>query len=285
MKVGLIMLAVPFVAMFFIVRHGLLSPVCMPTETDYNYWQGCVACSNYTPVGGTLWKNTGVLQTISEMVARDDTTTEAFAAASAMAVIGIAFVVEQVCQLTPNAAVASALRASVFVGAGGMFGLSVWSLRVHGLLHSTFTSLTIIAMLEQLTMCAFVLRERAIFTWWWVAAATGPPTGAIVTYLVLYVTAKTTTWPGPSGVNCKEYFDVENFGHAKAQCIFVILYFIVMGVMSYRAEEWIAKRDKPCAEKRKNTEPVPSSKITPEEMALITNCPLLPRHRGKAVQF
>jgi hypothetical protein len=231
MKVGLIMLVVPFVAMLIIVREGFLSPVCMPTETHYSYWQGCVACSNYM-INGTRWDNTGVLQTISEMVARDDTTTEAFAAASAMAVIGIAFVVEQVCQLTPNAAVATALRASVFVGAGGMIGLTVWSMRVHGLLHSTFTALTIIAMLEQLIMCAVVLKWKAIFT----AAIIVPPAAALVIYMNLYATSKATTWPGPSGVNCKEYFDVENFGHAKAQCAFVVLYFIDMAVISYMAE-------------------------------------------------
>jgi len=226
MNVGLIMLAVPFVAMLIVVRHASLQPVCLSSEQQPS--QNCVACSNYM-INGTRWDNTGVLQTISEMVARDDRTTEGFAAASAMAVIGIAFVVEQVCQVTRNAAVATALRASVFVGAGGMIGLTVWSLRVNGLLHSTFTALTIVAMLEQLIMCAVVLKS----SWLWAAVVVAPPAVALTGYMHMYSTA---TWPDAANVNCKDYFDEENFGHAKAQCAFVVLYFIEMAIISDRAE-------------------------------------------------
>jgi len=239
-RIGLIMLVVPFLAMLIIVVIAYNKPVCMPTETNYDYWQGCIACKNYTLTDGTRWNNEGRLQTISEMVAREDTTTETFAAASALAVVGIAYVVEQAAStIAHRRALGTALRASVFVAACGMVGLTVWSMRVHGLLHSTFTALTIVVLLAQLGMCFVALRlakPPEIKSWWGVALAALPPTGALVAYVVLYAQSKSTAWPNPSSVKCDEYFDASNYKHAVAQCTFVVVYFLEMACVSYMAE-------------------------------------------------
>ena len=279
--IGLLMLAVPFLAMLVIVAIAYNKPVCMPTETSYDYWQGCIACKNYTLPDGKRWNNEGRLQTLSEMVARDDTTTEAFAAASAIAVIGIAFVVEQVTStIAHRKALCKALSATVFVAACGMIGLTVWSMRVHGLLHSTFTALTILVLLEQLFICfvAFRITEPPLIkSWWGVALAALVPSAALCVYVVKYAHSKSIQWPGPSGVKCDEYFDLSNYEHAIAQCIFVVVYFVEMAYVSYMAETRI-----------ENTKAVPVQAVGPARLTLADtreDSALLRRHRSTVVQF
>jgi len=293
--IGQIMLLVPFIAMLTIVIIAYYKPVCMPTETNYDHWQGCTTCKNYTLADGTRWDNEGRLQTLSEMVAREDTTTEAFAAASALAVVGIAYVVEQVASIiTSRKALCTALRASLFVAASGMMGLTVWSMRVHGLLHSTFTALTIIVLLAQLGMCFVALRltkPAEIKSWWWVTLASLVPLAALCTYVVKYAQSKSNSWPG-TGVKCDEYFDASNYEHAVAQCTFIVVYYVEMSGVSYMAETRIRKNEAAAAAEAEAAaaEAAKTEEQAAEGSSLLTGSsedgrPLLRRHGCTVVQF
>lgn len=221
--------ALPLAMMMLVVGIASNEPVCLPAELKYGHTAGCTACSNQKHV----------VQTISEMVARNDTTAEAFTAVAALTVIGLAFIIEQVCdRLKKSSAdtrpICYALRVSVFVSACGMIGLTVWSLRVDSRLHSCFTALTICTMLVQLCLCFDNLHEAGIVSRNVSLGFTVPAFIAAVLYVVLYA-SRNSTDPTIASVDCDEYFDIKHYKHAVAQCSFITLYFCAMCYISHAA--------------------------------------------------
>ena len=219
--------ALPLAMMMLVVGIAGGAHVCLPAELKYDYTAGCTACSNHA------------LQTISEMVARNDTTAEAFTAVAALTVIGVAFIIEQVCdRLKKSSAdtrpICYALRVSVFVSACGMIGLTVWSLRVDSRLHSSFTALTICTMLVQLCLCFDNLYEAGIVKKSYALGFTVPALIAAVMYIVLYA-SRNAKDPTIASVDCDEYFDLKHYRHAIAQISFITLYFCAMCYISHAA--------------------------------------------------
>ena len=190
---------------------------CVPAMTDKN---GDIICE-----GGT-W----VLQTISEIVARSSVTVEIFSGTAALSLVCIYVVIQDImahADITTKHIVIIAYT----LGAVGYVGLTVWSLRVSGPIHTCFTAQTLTMMMMQTFILTANPPPGADYDWF-SAALVLCQLVALVAYIWLYSNVPLHDWSSIKG-----YYDVSRYQHAWAQYSFVVLYYITLGYMNETIKE------------------------------------------------
>lgn len=181
------------------------------------------ACYPWNDAHGNLYcpGERHVVQTISEMVARSSTVAELFCSSAALSLVGMWLALRDI--LRDRAPwVREGVHASFAVGAVGYVGLTVWSLRVSGPIHTGFTAQTLSMMLLTSVMLSRTAASRALSLL---------QTMALVTYVALYASVPAHDWSkGETG-----YHAPANFKHAWAQYAFVTLHYLTMGALHAEA--------------------------------------------------
>lgn len=158
-----------------------------------------------------------VVQTISEMVARSSTTAELFCSAAALSLVGMWLALRDILR-SRSPWVRDGVHACFSVGAVGYVGLTVWSLRVSGPIHTGFTAQTLSMMLLMCVMLSRTTLSRALCALQMVA---------LVLYVSLYASIPDHDWSkGEVG-----YHAPANFKHAWAQYAFVTLHYLTMATL------------------------------------------------------
>ena len=145
------------------------------------------------------------LQTISEMVARTSYTAE-------LSIVGMRAALRTIISKRQGIGPEDAEIANTAfaIGAAGLIGLTVWSMRVSGDIHNGFTVQT----LSMLLVISYIVKEEGTLGQLLFAGEVA----ALAAYAVLYMTAHR---PPPDPV---EYFKFKYHYHAVAQITFLVLY-------------------------------------------------------------
>jgi len=210
-----ISLGVTYLALVCITLLAWSKPACLP-------WPDV---SNQEPV--TCYaKHTHVVQTISEMTARTGLTAELLSAAAAASLIVVYGVLGYIREHKPVPRLPwRIVDASYYVGALGFVGLTVWSLRVNGTVHTCFTAQTIIAIFIQVTALRLIVVGPMIswLTFAWVL---------MLVSMVSYVSLIQIDAPDPVE---EEYFKPKYYRHAYWQFVFFTVYFLQLAMLASRA--------------------------------------------------
>ena len=199
-----IYVVVPAVALLGAAAWGFTKKACYP----YTDSAGDSVCP------GAQYK----LQTISEMVARTPATTELFCAAAAMSIVGTRAALKDITADYSDGDHVI-VETSFAVGAAGLIGLTVWSMRVSGDIHTGFTAQTLVMLLLISYMLSFQPKEtrreiKALFVLEVVS---------LICYVGFYMTAD---HPAPDDPDV--YFDLDIHKHAVAQIAFVVMYHLLL---------------------------------------------------------
>lgn len=203
-------LAVPWMCIAAITYYAYTLPACFPWPDAALHEP--LTCS-HTP--------TRVVQTVSEMTARTGMTAELLSAAAAAALIGVyaalAFIRER---LPSTPAVWHVVDATFAVGALGFVGLTVWSLRVNGMVHTCFTSQTILAIFIQATILCQLASDDAVTLAWFIM---------LVAMAYYAITSASDDMPEPTVA--AGYFDAKHYRHAYGQFVFFSMYFLLLALV------------------------------------------------------
>lgn len=197
-----ILLAIPPIVGFF--KEG-----CIPIHNSHGHW----------PCEGNPTKK---LETISEMVARSGITAEMFCATAALTLVGMHIALKDIMRVQDMRSVAKdAAQAAFLIGAMGYVGLTVWSIRVSGHIHTGFTAQTLSMMtLTCVTLCSQIPDLRA-------TVYCGFLVLSIVAYAGLFAAKEEFSYAG--NPDYSQYFDFKYNLHAPAQYCFVAFYHLTIG--------------------------------------------------------
>lgn len=213
-------LAVPFACIAVISYYGFTKPACFPWPDAAK--QEPLSCDN---------NPTRRVQTISEMTARTGITAELLSAAAAATLIGVYAALAFIRERLPGTRTQwRVVEASFAVGALGFVGLTVWSLRVNGGVHTCFTAQTIIAIFIQVSTLIKVDNP--------LAPAWSLLTGVWLSMLVAmgYYIITNAAIDAPEPTVAAGYFDSEYFQHAYGQFVFFAMYFVLLTMIVNSAE-------------------------------------------------
>jgi len=200
----------PFILLVGPPIWGFTLAGCVPIHND---GKGHVVC-----VGST-----NKVETISEMVARSGNTAEAFSAAAAISLVGMYIALQDIFKdHRIHGAAKDAALAAYYVGAVGFIGLTVWSIRVSGGIHTGFTVQTLSMMaLTCVVLCVALRDDVASFF-----------CALLILSMLMYgglYAAKTEFSYLGNNIDYSTYHDMEYNKHAPAQFAFVALYYLTIG--------------------------------------------------------
>ena len=189
---------------------------------------GFDACKG-TP-GVTDWcppDNKGVIQTISEVTARDNLTAELFSGGAGVALVVIYHTICQIKARHPrHQFLWPIVDASYALGALGFVGLTVWNLRVSETVHSCFTAQTIMAVSMQVAVLSLCSVDKTP----WYRTSLGVAQAVFylagLEYVVMIcIRAWLMDYPTEDTL---DYFDFKYYTHAIGQYTFFSMYFMIL---------------------------------------------------------
>jgi hypothetical protein len=182
---------------------------CVPIHNSHGHW----------PCVGPPEK----LETISEMVARSGITAEMFCATAALTLVGMHIALKDIMRLHPiQGAAKDAVQAAFYIGSLGYVGLTVWSIRVSGHIHTGFTAQTLCMMtLTCVILCIQISDFQAHLYCGFLVLS-------IVAYAGLFAAKEDFSYDGASG-DYSHYFDFKYNLHAPAQYCCVAFYHLTIG--------------------------------------------------------
>ena len=211
-------LAVPAVVLVAVVIVSWTSPACFPWADG----------RHVEPLTCTGPKHR--VQTISEMTARKALTAELLSGTAAVSLIGIYAALEYIRkQRQSDNFKWKIMDASFAMGALGFVGLTVWSLRVNNMVHTCFTSQTIMAVFIQVTVLMRMYNpswyDPLVFTWVFMTAA------------MLWYVGFIIGVAAPEPTDADEFFDQKYYKHAWGQFAFFAAYYALMIMFAWQAED------------------------------------------------
>jgi hypothetical protein len=201
-------IVIPLALTIIVVVYSGFQTPCLDYEEDYTYLKGCVACSEWAQDRGFT------VQTISEMVARTDHSAQMFSGCMALLLAGSGTALYAL-SIGGHLVQRAALLVCYVIAGWGLIGLSVWSLRVSGPIHTGFTTQTIVLMCVQLWVAAHMCGKK-------LASLSALYYLAPLIYMALYIILFLVS-PMPTQ-DCAEDFKIGNNVYAIFQWLFVVNY-------------------------------------------------------------